>query len=67
VLLELLSYLSALLIEEVERRPDKVGLRARARSTTGTCRCGHGSSRVHGGYVRKLRDAAVGGLGVVVE
>ncbi|MFF7192026.1 ISL3 family transposase, partial [Streptomyces sp. NPDC008222] len=59
--------MSALLIEEVERRPDKVVLRARARSTTGACRCGHSSSRVHGGYVRKLRDAAVGGLGVVIE
>ncbi|MGW1617503.1 transposase family protein [Streptomyces sp. NPDC002285] len=37
------------------------------RSTTGACHCGHSSSRVHGGYVRTLRDAAVGGLGVVIE
>jgi transposase len=67
VLLELFPYLSALLIEEIERRPDKVVLRARVRSTTGACHCGHSSSRVHGGYVRTLRDAAVGGLGVVIE
>ncbi|MFE2188911.1 transposase family protein [Streptomyces sp. NPDC059455] len=67
MLLELFPYLSALLIEEVERGPDKVVLRARVRSTTGSCHCGHSSSRVHGGYVRKLRDAAVGGLGVVIE
>ncbi|MFG2639191.1 ISL3 family transposase [Streptomyces sp. NPDC048362] len=67
MLLELFPYLSALLIEEVERLPDQVVLRSRARSTTGACRCGHSSSRVHGGYVRKLRDAAVGGLGVVLE
>ncbi|CAM5647215.1 ISL3 family transposase [Streptomyces griseomycini] len=67
MLLELFPYLSTLLIEEVERRPDKVVLRARVRSTTGACHCGHSSSRVHGGYVRTLRDAAVGGLGVVIE
>ncbi|MEU1707651.1 transposase family protein [Streptomyces sp. NPDC005706] len=59
--------MSALLIEEVERRLDKVVLRARARTTTVACRCGEGSARVHGQYVRRLRDVAVGGLGVVIE
>lgn len=67
VLLELFPYLSALLVKEVERRPDKVVLRTRMRATTAVCRCGQSSARVHGRYVRKLRDVAVGGLGVVIE
>ncbi|WP_406419600.1 transposase family protein [Streptomyces sp. NBC_01614] len=37
------------------------------RATTGACRCGQRSARVHGRYVRRLRDVAVGGLGVVIE
>ncbi|MGW0316428.1 transposase family protein [Streptomyces flavidovirens] len=65
--MELFPYLSALLIEEVERRPDQVVLRTRVRATTGSCRCGQSSARVHGRYVRRLRDVAVGGLGVVIE
>ncbi|MEU6067621.1 transposase family protein [Streptomyces sp. NPDC047082] len=67
MLLELFPYLSALLIEEVERRPDKVVLRTRVRAATAACRCGHSSARVHGRYVRKLRDVPMGGLGVVIE
>ncbi|WP_405954884.1 transposase family protein [Streptomyces phaeochromogenes] len=67
MLLELFPYLSALLIEEVERRPDKLVLRTRVRAASGSCRCGQSSARVHGRYVRKLRDVAVGGLGVVIE
>jgi hypothetical protein len=38
--LELFPYLSALLIEEVERQPDKVMLRTRMRATTAACRRG---------------------------
>lgn len=67
MLLELFPRLSALLIEEVERWPDRVVLRASLRATTGLCRCGRSSARVHGRYVRMLRDLAAGGLGVVVE
>ncbi|MGW2370704.1 ISL3 family transposase [Streptomyces sp. NPDC001667] len=67
MLLELFPYLSALLIEEVERRPGRVVLRTRVRAMTGACRCGQSSARVHGRYVRRLRDVAVGGVGVVVE
>ncbi|MFD9637504.1 ISL3 family transposase [Streptomyces violascens] len=67
MLLELFPYLSALLIEEAERRPDKVVLRTRVRATTAVCQCGRSSARVHGRYVRTLRDVAVGGLGVVIE
>ncbi|MFC6060924.1 transposase family protein, partial [Streptomyces pratens] len=67
MLLELFPHLSALLIEEVQRRPDQVMLRTRARATTAICRCGQGSARVHGRYVRRLRDVAAGGLNVVIE
>ncbi|MFD5067648.1 ISL3 family transposase [Streptomyces sp. NPDC058369] len=67
MLLELFPHLSTLLIEEVERRPDKVVLRTRVRAATAVCRCGQSSARVHGRYVRELRDVAVGGLGVVIE
>ncbi|MGW6709600.1 ISL3 family transposase [Streptomyces sp. NPDC054956] len=37
------------------------------RAATAACRCGRSSARVHGRYVRKLSDVAVGGLGVVIE
>ena len=67
MLLKLFPYLSALVIEEVERRPDKVVLRTRVRAATAACRCGRSSVRVRGRYVRKLGDLAVGGLGVVIE
>ncbi|MER6274018.1 ISL3 family transposase [Streptomyces sp900105755] len=67
MLLELFPYLSALLIEEVERRPDRVVFRARVRAATAVCGCGESSARVHGRYIRRLRDAAAGGLGVVIE
>ncbi|MFI6986744.1 transposase family protein [Embleya sp. NPDC050154] len=42
-------------------------LRTRVRARTAVCRCGEGSARVHGRYVRHLRDVAAGGLGVVIE
>ncbi|MFD3805964.1 ISL3 family transposase [Streptomyces sp. NPDC058619] len=42
-------------------------LKTRARAATAVCRCGWSSARVHGRYVRQLRDVAVGGLGVVIE
>ncbi|MGW8358055.1 ISL3 family transposase [Streptomyces wedmorensis] len=67
MLLELFPYLSALVIEEVERQSDKVVLRTRVRAATGSCRCGQSSARVHGRYARRLRDVAAGGLGVVIE
>ncbi|MFE9976461.1 ISL3 family transposase [Streptomyces hirsutus] len=67
MLLELFPYLSALLIEEVERGPDQVVLRTRVQAPGAVCRCGQSSVRVHGRYIRRLRDVAVGGLGVVIE
>ncbi|MFE5853484.1 transposase family protein [Streptomyces sp. NPDC056500] len=65
--MELFPHLSALPIEEVERQPDKVVLRTRVRAAAAVCQCGRRSARVHGRYVRKLRDVAVGGLDVVIE
>ena len=42
-------------------------LDARVRAATAACRrCGQVSGRVHGGYVRQLRDAAAGGVQVVI-
>jgi transposase len=67
VLVKLFPYLSALLIDEVDRRAGASVLRARVRAAMGTCRCGRSSRRVHGRYVRRLRDGAVGGLGLVIE
>ncbi|WP_211305056.1 transposase [Streptomyces albireticuli] len=56
-----------MLIEEIERRQEKVVLRTRVPAATGACRCRQGSARVHGRYVRRLRDVAVGGTGVVID
>jgi transposase len=51
----------------VRRYRDRVVLEARVRAATAACRrCGQLSGRVHGTYVRPLRDAAVGGVQVVV-
>jgi hypothetical protein len=44
-----------------------VVLRARVAAEGGRCRCGRWSDRVHGRYVRSLRDVAVGGAGVIIE
>ncbi|MFF0143637.1 ISL3 family transposase [Streptomyces sp. NPDC005227] len=65
--LELFPHLSALLIEEVERQPGRVVFRTRVRAATAVCSCGESSARVHGRYIRRLRDVAAGGLGVVIE
>ncbi|MBS2549621.1 ISL3 family transposase [Catenulispora sp. NL8] len=43
-------------------------LGARARSNSAACpNCGDAAGRVHGRYVRKLRDVAIGGVGVVIR
>ncbi|RLU80136.1 hypothetical protein CTZ27_35390 [Streptomyces griseocarneus] len=67
MLSEMFPYLSALLIEEVARKPDRVVFRTRVRASAAVCQCGEGSARVHGRYVRQLCDVAAGGLGVVIE
>ncbi|WP_410558587.1 transposase family protein [Actinomadura fulvescens] len=44
-----------------------VTLRARCRADEGVCpRCGTASGRVHDRYVRRLVDAALGGLRTVL-
>ena len=51
----------------VRRHPDRVVLEARVRAPGAACRhCGRVSGRVHGSYVRQLRDAAVGGVQLVI-
>lgn len=60
--------MSALLLEEVQRFPDRVLVQARVRETGAVCgQCGQVSTRVHGRYVRRLRDAAVGGAQVLIS
>jgi hypothetical protein len=54
-------------VETVERVAGLVTLRARAHATGGVCpRCGQISGRVHGRYVRRLMDAALGGVTTVL-
>ncbi|XVQ14309.1 transposase family protein [Spirillospora sp. CA-255316] len=54
-------------MEVVERAVDTVTLYARVRSDEGICpHCGQTSARVHGRYVRRLADAALGGVKTVL-
>src|SRR5207248_10726560 len=54
-------------LREVHRHPERVVLEARVRAGSAACpRCGRVSGRVHGSYVRQLRDAAVGGVQLVI-
>src|SRR5688500_9271888 len=62
----LLPHLSGLVVEEVDRGPGGVVFAARVRARTGQCRCGTVSRRVHGKYVRMLRDMAVGGAAATI-
>jgi transposase len=64
---ELLPHLAGIVVEVVERAVGVVTLHARVRSPGGMCpRCGQASSRVHGRYVRRLADAALGGVKTVL-
>jgi transposase len=62
----LLPHLSAVRVERVCRHPGRVVLEARVRGAAACRRCGQVSGQVHGRYVRRLRDAAVGGVQVVI-
>ncbi len=54
-------------MERVLRAADRVVIEGRVRSATAACpRCGQVSGRVHGSYVRQLRDAAAGGVQAVI-
>ncbi|WP_329142687.1 ISL3 family transposase [Streptomyces sp. NBC_01456] len=65
----LFPHLAGVVVELVERAvAGVVTMHARARSVGANCpHCGSASGRVHGRYMRRLADAAVGGAGVVIE
>ncbi|MGA5520056.1 transposase family protein [Streptomyces pseudogriseolus] len=55
-------------IESVVPDGELVVVRARASAERAVCHtCGTASARVHGRYIRRLTDSAVGGRPVVVE
>ncbi|MFF4864480.1 ISL3 family transposase [Streptomyces sp. NPDC001231] len=65
----LFPHLADVVVELVEQAAaGVVTMHARARSAGADCpHCGSASDRVHGRYLRRLADAAVGGAGVVIE
>jgi transposase len=65
----LFPHLAGVVVELVERAAaGVVTMHARARSAGADCpHCGSASGRVHGRYMRRLADAAVGGASVVIE
>lgn len=63
-----LPHLSNVVVEFVERSAGALVLRARSRARRGRCpQCGAPSGRVHGRYMRRLADPALGGCAVVIE
>lgn len=55
-------------VELVERTASGVRFHARVKAAAAVCsRCGWVSSRVRGRYVRRLADAAIGGVRAVIE
>jgi DNA invertase Pin-like site-specific DNA recombinase len=59
--------LAGIVVEVMERAVGVVTLHARVCGLEGMCpRCGGASGRVHGRYVRRLADAAVGGMRTVL-
>ena len=65
---QLLPHLSGLLIDDVEHREQDIVLATRVRSPTARCGgCGLHSTRVHGRYLRKLRDVTVSGRRLVLQ
>jgi transposase len=67
LLTALFPHLAGLCVHRVEDRGDAVVISASSRAGTACCpRCGHGSSRVHGGYARMVADGAAGGRPVLI-
>lgn len=63
----MLPHLSALRVERVQRPAGQVVIEARVGAAMAACPgCGQVSGRVHGRYVRQLRDAAVGGVQLMI-
>ncbi len=65
----LFPHLAGVVVELVERTAAGVlTMHARTRSAGANCpHCGSASDRVHGRYMRRLADAAVGGASMVIE
>jgi len=60
--------MSGVVVEFVQHSAAQIVLHARARAAKARCpHCSRTSGRVHGRYVRRLADAAIGGRAVVVE
>src|SRR3954465_10164779 len=67
-LIKVLSHLSNVVVELVERSRTGTVLGARSRTRRGRCpRCSKRSARTHGTYRRRLADAALGGCAVVID
>ncbi|MFE6871681.1 ISL3 family transposase [Kitasatospora sp. NPDC057692] len=63
-----LPHLTGVVVEFVQQSTAQVVLHAHARAVRAICpHCSRPSGRVHGRYVRRLADAAIGGRAVVVE
>ena len=67
LLTALFPHLAGLRVHRVEDRGDAVVILASSRAGTACCpSCGHGSSRVHGGYARTVADGAASGRPVLI-
>jgi transposase len=65
---KVLPHLSNVVIDLVDHSAAVLVLRARSRARRGRCpQCSTPSARVHGRYLRRLADAAIGGCAVVIE
>ncbi|WP_329587076.1 ISL3 family transposase [Streptomyces sp. NBC_01362] len=64
---EVLPHLADVVVESVHRDAGVVVLRVRSRTRSARCPgCGRLSGRIHGRYERRLADAPLGGLSVVI-
>ncbi|MFI6360054.1 transposase family protein [Streptomyces sp. NPDC050743] len=64
----LLPHLAGVVVEFVQQSATEIVLHAHARAAGAACpHCSRPSGRVHGRYVRRLADAAIGGRAVVIE
>lgn len=64
---EVLPHLADVVVESVRRDAGVVMLRTRSRTGSAQCpQCGRPSGRIHGRYERRLKDAPLGGLPVVI-
>ncbi|MEU7072310.1 transposase family protein [Streptomyces narbonensis] len=64
---EVLPHLADVVVESVRRDAGVVMLRTRSRTGSARCpRCGRPSGRMHGRYERRLREAPLDGLPVVI-